>query len=240
MTIEEGTNRINQIAMDVDTMSPPAKLARATLESGATVALPAQKQSAPTVTFDPSIPVLDNTMKPKKIILVPTNVAPATFAPPVTGKTPKKTKKAIDDNTAPSVIKDRWEHCAGTPLRVYKFHRDGSRVTHVCCMCKKGQTSWYCIGCKSWFCLSASKDTDTREKTFVYQNIKGEEVVFEMSCYHQKHQAAWERAEGKEHFDLTVTKIEECEECASDLESLEICTIWACRPFPYFSSSKTC
>ena len=218
MTIEEVTNRINQIAMDVDIMSPPAKLARATLESGATVALPAQKQSAPTVTFDPSIPVLDNTMKPKKVILVPTNVAPATFAPPVTGKTPKKTKKAIDDNTAPSVIKDRWEHCAGTPLRVYKFHRDGSRVTHVCCMCKKGQTSWYCIGCKSWFCFSASKETDTREKAFVYQNIKGEEVVFEMSCYHQKHQAAWERAEGKERFDLTVMKIEEC---ASNLESLK-------------------
>ena len=218
MTIEEVTNRFNQIGMDANIMSPPAKFAKATLKCGETLALPVQKQSAHSVTFDPSIPVLDNTTKPKKVFLVPTNVAPATFAPPVTGKTPKKTKKAIDNNTAPSEIKDRWEHCAGTPLRVYKFHRDGSRATHVCCMCKKGKTSWYCIGCKSWFCLSASKDTDTREKAFVCQNIKGEEVVFEMSCFHQKHQAAWERAEGKERVELTVKKIEEC---SSELESLK-------------------
>ena len=191
----EVTNQLNLICINDDIMSPPAKVAKVILKSGDVISVPgAPKRPALDGSFDPSIPA----MKPKRI----------SFAPPVTGKTPKETKQAVDTNTAPAEIKDRWEHCTGTPLRVNKFHRDGSRVSRTCCMCK-GQTSWLCIGCKSWFCLSATKDTETREKAFVGQKVKREEVNFEMSCFHQKHQAEWERAEGKEILDFTVEKIEE-------------------------------
>ncbi len=173
------------------------------------------------------------TTKPKKTIVMPTDVTPATFASIATGKTPLKVKRAIDKGTATSEIKERWENCTGIPLRVHKFTKSGNRISRSCSMCN-GSTSWYCIGCKSWFCMDG-QDTNTRQKKFVSHpmtgknvgtatgpdtedKVMGEDYVFELSCFHQKHQTAWERAEAKDRLEETKKKIEEC---TADLENLK-------------------
>eukprot|EP00553_Chaetoceros_curvisetus_P010174 CAMPEP_0204625510 /NCGR_PEP_ID=MMETSP0717-20131115/11263_1 /ASSEMBLY_ACC=CAM_ASM_000666 /TAXON_ID=230516 /ORGANISM="Chaetoceros curvisetus" /LENGTH=222 /DNA_ID=CAMNT_0051641227 /DNA_START=121 /DNA_END=789 /DNA_ORIENTATION=- len=190
------------------------------------------------VTFDSPLPVKEKSTegtstKPKKTIIMPTEVTPATFASIATGKTPLKVKRAIDKGTATSEIKERWENCTGIPLRVHKFTKSGNRISRSCAMCN-GSTSWYCIGCKSWFCMDG-QDTNTRQKTFVShtmtcknastgnspdseEKVMGEDYVFELSCFHQKHQAAWERAEGKERLEDTKKKLDEC---AANLENLK-------------------
>jgi len=208
--IKELTNQLNQV--DVNNAdrceSPPSKINKA-------VAPPAAAEAISAVTFDPAIPA---TEKVKKPVPVPSNVTPASFGALETGKTPKKVKVALDKGIAPVEVKDRWDNCTGIPLKVFKFTKSGDRISRTCCMCKTGSTAWYCMGCKSWFCVSGTKDTETREKKYVCQTIKGEEYVFEMSCFHQKHQPAWEREEGKERLDMTVKKLEGC---AAELETLK-------------------
>ena len=197
--------------------SPPAKMMR-NPQGNAQIPQNVQPGQATSVSFDPAAMAAQK----KKDALAaaipdPSKVTSASFGALETGKTPKKVKKALDTGVAPLEIKERWENCTGIPLRVVKFDKSGKRVTHACAMCKK-KTSWYCMGCKSWFCITSRTDNEKREKTFVCQNIKGEGMIFEMTCYHQKHQAAWEREEGKERLEVTVKKLGDC---ATELENLK-------------------
>ena len=199
-TIKDLTNKLEPAAkLDADTtgLNPPnAK----------------NKDAANEVAFDQNA----KTSKPKvkKDIPMPTNVEPSkNFAPLDTGKTPRKTKKAIDEGVAPEEIKHRWDTCTGIPLKAYKFTNSGTRISRSCALCKTGTTSWYCLGCKSWFCMTG-EENETRKKTFTCTSIKNEEHTFEMSCFHQKHQAAWERAEAK-------GRVEEAERKIANLEKVK-------------------
>ena len=189
-------------------------------------ALPDQPPSTPSTAQPQSITSPGNNMSPPNIVasaekirvmkdngkrsreISPSKITEATFGSKVTGFTPaKEVKKRIEDSmTMPLVIKERWEKCTGIPVRIKEYYKDGfgSRKSRVCSICK-ADTRWYCFGCKSWFCVSQGRAIKGRKVTYVKQIIGGKEVVFELSCFHQKHKAAWEE-EAKNDEENSVSK----------------------------------
>jgi len=142
------------------------------------------------------------------------------FAPETTGHTPTKSmKRKVDNGLVDEVIEQRWANCQGRPARIHKFEArpNGRQDRHFeyCCLCRK-KTSWYCIGCKSWFCMTATekkgklkadgliavdmnvKDWQKNKRTKVHteQLRISETEYFERSCFIQKHETAWNKQHG--------------------------------------------
>ena len=125
------------------------------------------------------------------------------FASIETFKTPKKRIiQAIDDGGLDEDVKKRWEKCTGFPVRVYRSNKDkedntkGKDDRRDCAVCGT-KAKFFCIGCHAFFCLEG-KDTKTRKRdlfclpTRNEDGARGEDRIFEKSCYHKKHADAYE------------------------------------------------
>ncbi len=119
---------------------------------------------------------------------------------PVTGKTPQKTKRAIEKGKAASPIVQRWEQCRGMPFLVEKYvidkhgNQTRRRQRYPCGECGS-KTSWRCLVCKEWFCIEVQEDSKNKKRKFqLIQSdiIEAGPTNFQYSCFHAKHRMAWE------------------------------------------------
>ena len=105
-------------------------------------------------------------------------------APTLSTKTPRKIQTSIRDGSASSEIMDMVHKCVGIPVQKYP-----TTANNPCAVCKKN-TSWYCMGCKQWICLT--KRTSNINSLY-YHSVRGEEKYFVNTCFHSAHEKAWER-----------------------------------------------
>ena len=137
-----------------------------------------------------------------------------TFVSKATFKTPKKNiVKALDNGLLDEDVRKRWENCPGFPLPVYRKEKEdkdgpkGEDNRRACAICGT-KARFYCIGCRSFFCMEG-KATKTRKACLFHlpteneDGTRGEDKIFQKSCYHQKHHEAYERmVRMNEAFDL--------------------------------------
>ena len=124
------------------------------------------------------------------------------FASKETFKTPKKRiVQRMDDGELDQDVKKRWEKCTGFPVRVYRCKKEdnGGQTKddrRYCAICGT-RAKFFCIGCRAFFCLEG-KDTKCRKQEFFClptkkeDGTRGDDRIFEKSCYHKKHADAYE------------------------------------------------
>jgi hypothetical protein len=109
--------------------------------------------------------------------------------PGLTMKTPMKLSKKIMENTAPPEFSRLDSICQGKPFKLYNKNKKPSqmRCSYLGC---NGKTSWYCTGCKQWFCME-KKVTDDMSDIPNFGvgvlKIQGKEKHFQVLCYQRKH-----------------------------------------------------
>jgi hypothetical protein len=117
----------------------------------------------------------------------------------VLGKTPLKTKKAIEKGKKIATpVQQRWDNCLGKPflLEAYSISKDGKqgrRERHKCCQCGS-KTSWYCVECKEWYCMEApSKTSNNKREYSLIQSVVPSRGAsnFQNACFHIRHSEAW-------------------------------------------------
>jgi hypothetical protein len=105
--------------------------------------------------------------------------------------TPKKIKKQIEKGEMSEPICQMYNNCTGRLVQI--VDNDKRRR---CALCSK-VTSYYCAGCKSWFCfpvrLTNKKKTNNEgDLKMIYHNLQGKREIFFESCFAIKHKEAWE------------------------------------------------
>ena len=103
--------------------------------------------------------------------------------------TPKKINKKVEKGEVSESVCNMYNNCTGRLVQVVN-----SKSKQRCALCTK-TTSYYCAGCKSWFCF-AQRATDQKKNNnedlrLLHYNVKGKRHVFFNSCYAEKHQDAW-------------------------------------------------
>ena len=114
------------------------------------------------------------------------------FAPRLPTKTPSKISALLTAGTAPTEYMEMAAHCVGIPLNVYP-----SKANNKCALCRSN-TSWYCVGCKRWFCITKTKN---KVSELYCHKVRGEEKHFVRSCFHQAHTHAWAQHFSKQDND---------------------------------------
>ena len=71
-----------------------------------------------------------------------------TFASDLSTKTPQRHGALIQSNKASAEVQDMVHRCTGRIMQVYPC-----KANYKCDLCRKN-TSWYCVGCKQWFCMT--------------------------------------------------------------------------------------
>ena len=65
------------------------------------------------------------------------------------------------------------------------------KVPHKCCVCKS-KTTWYCVGCKRWFCMERRDTKENKKKLELYSHhVKGASMTFQKACFHRIHEERW-------------------------------------------------
>ena len=103
--------------------------------------------------------------------------------------TPKRLAFNLSRNKANDEQESMNKRCTGIPMKDYP-----PKNRALCDYCRKHTTSWYCIGCKQWFCMERKVTNETKEKGLIdlyYHMVQGKERHFIKACYHKKHEAAW-------------------------------------------------
>ena len=114
-----------------------------------------------------------------------------------TFKTPRKhIKKKMDDWDVSETVLSCWNVCTGFPIQIYSSSSDHDN-RGVCSFCGK-KTSWYCIGCRAYFCLASSKRIQIDDlyylPTFTKNGLRTDkDRFFHKSCYHKKHAEAYKK-----------------------------------------------
>ena len=111
--------------------------------------------------------------------MVPSSV---TFAPALPMQTPVKISAMLAAGTAPVEYEEMAHHCIGIPINVYPC-----KSNNGCALCKDN-TSWYCAGCKRWFCMSKTKK---KVEELYCHKVRGVEKHFVKACFHKAHNDAW-------------------------------------------------
>jgi len=102
---------------------------------------------------------------------------------PLPTKTPGKLSKKIKDGSAPDAYIHLDGTCKGTPFKTV------DSMQQRCALCQ-AKTSWYCMGCKQWFCLEKKVKNDmSGVDTFGVgvKEARGKDTKFQVSCFHRKH-----------------------------------------------------
>ena len=115
---------------------------------------------------------------------------PMEFGVQLPFETPKKIKKRVQQNEVSEALSQMYENCTGRLVQVVDHSR-----RQRCSECRK-LTSYYCAGCKSWFCAAtrARKNNNNNHdepQELLHYNVKGKREVFFSSCYTKKHQSSW-------------------------------------------------
>ena len=123
---------------------------------------------------------------------------PVRFAPSLPTLTPKKISKRVKDGTASTDVLRMVQSCTGVPMKVYKT--EGRQRCEIC----GAKTSWYCAGCKRFFCIDKkitdklidenkfAKQTNSPLLFDIYTHkVKGRDINFLKVCYHKAHEEAW-------------------------------------------------
>lgn len=108
---------------------------------------------------------------------------------PLPMKTPAKLAKNSQRGTAPEAFTNLDRQCKGIPFTVYS---DEGKPCQMRCnfLGCPGKTSWYCAGCKQWFCMEKNIKPDMSDVlNFGVGSItiQGNEKLFQPNCYHRKH-----------------------------------------------------
>ena len=108
-------------------------------------------------------------------------------------ETPKKLKKKINKKEVSEPICKMFENCTGRPVQLVDVTKK-----QRCAVCKK-TTTYYCAGCKNWFCFCVriTKNNPKDKINLLHYNVKGKREFFYSSCFAEKHQAAWKREDEK-------------------------------------------
>ena len=110
------------------------------------------------------------------------------FAPVLPMQTPKKMKSLLHKGIAPIEVEKMVEGCTGMPTKSYPYKQ------MRCSLCDV-KTSWYCIGCKRWFCMDRRNTEKNKKEAQLYSHdVRGKQLTFQKICFHQAHQNAWEAA----------------------------------------------
>ena len=105
-------------------------------------------------------------------------------------QTPRKIAAEIRRGTANEEIQSMVDVCPGIMMQYYDEKKKGP-VTRKCDICES-KTSWYCVRCKRWMCVSQT--SKSKKSLNLYSHtVKGKKLHFIKSCYHQTHQDAWEK-----------------------------------------------
>ena len=108
-----------------------------------------------------------------------------TFGASLSMKTPKKMNQMIGSGTAAPEIEDMIRNCTGIPMKSHP------KVPHKCCVCKS-KTTWYCVGCKRWFCMERRDTKENKKKLELYSHhVKGASTTFQKACFHRIHEERW-------------------------------------------------
>ena len=119
------------------------------------------------------------------------------FAADQTFKTPRRQiKQKMDNRMVSNDVLYRWYSCTGFPIQFYNADSENDN-RNKCSLCGK-KTSWYCIGCRAYFCLTSSKRTQIEDlyyvPTFTEDGFRKDDRIFHKSCYHRKHAEAYKKA----------------------------------------------
>lgn len=109
-------------------------------------------------------------------------------------QTPKKIKKKVEKGEVSASICGMYNNCTGRLVQIVEESKK-----QRCTMCGK-TTSYYCCGCKSWFCFAqrmTKKNKDQFDLKLLHHVVRGERLIFFSSCYSQKHQLAWVEEDSK-------------------------------------------
>ena len=99
--------------------------------------------------------------------------------------TPKKINRLAQTGNAPIEIKKMIEACTGMPMKSHPLKQ------MRCSICK-AKTTYYCVGCKWWFCMERKAVRDNSKELNLYShNLKGKQVTFQKLCFHKAHESAW-------------------------------------------------
>lgn len=108
--------------------------------------------------------------------------------------TPAKIAQKVKKGTVSDSVRNMYETCTGRLVQVVD-----NKKRQRCCKCSK-LTSYYCAGCKSWYCFAVRLTKNTNEQdtpNMLYCNLKGKREEFFISCFTEKHQDAWETEDTK-------------------------------------------
>ena len=109
------------------------------------------------------------------------------FGAVLTTRTPSRLNRIIQNGEGPSAIREMIYECTGNPVKSHPIKQQ------QCCVCKL-KTSYYCVGCKRWFCVERRDTNENSKKLKLYTHlIKGKTVTFQKLCFHFAHEAAWRR-----------------------------------------------
>ena len=89
------------------------------------------------------------------------------FVSKVTGFTPaapgKRGRQSIERGKTSVLVEERMGECSGRPAKIHKFGgKNNKRFRGTCSVCL-AKTSFFCVGCKLWYCLEANS-TNTKDK----------------------------------------------------------------------------
>ncbi len=102
--------------------------------------------------------------------------------------TPVGITAKVRRGTAPQDVEDMVKNCRGIPVKQWPA-QNGMR----CAKCGN-KTSWYCAGCKRWFCMERRKLGEDSIPNGIYTRlIKNKRKDFQKMCFHEAHEHNWYR-----------------------------------------------
>jgi hypothetical protein len=102
--------------------------------------------------------------------------------------TPKRLGHLIRTNQASLEIQNMVSTCSGIPMQAFL-----PTALHRCDFCIEKKTSWYCVGCKRWLCMTRRNTAENSKELKLYSHkVKERRVQFNKSCFHEAHQDNWQ------------------------------------------------
>ena len=86
-----------------------------------------------------------------------------------------------------------------------------ARKNNAAPIAKKSTTTYYCAGCKGWYCFTKRVTTSNVNSRgdnleLVHAKVKGEREVFFDTCFAKKHKGAWQKEDTKVSAMITPEK----------------------------------
>jgi hypothetical protein len=112
------------------------------------------------------------------------------YASKKTDKTPMRSMaKRIQEGNVDGEIEDRWNNCQGKAMM--SLDKNGNAIMRLCSWCNARKTSWWCLGCRAFFCHQPGKSKNKAKKFIVCVREGDEQNYFGGSCFHEKHTCTW-------------------------------------------------